>query len=208
MEMRLGHRRLSSRWSRPVLGWSLLGLVMVLPAVLVAWQSGGLAAGLLDWQPALAASEPWRAWSAAWVHLSRLHLEGCLAAAALVVLLGVALPAAPRTATAWALSWPLTHLSLVLQPELQHYAGMSGVLHAGVAVMVVQMLKMPSPWHRALGGILGLGLIAKLVLEAPWAQAIVRTPEWDIPVAPLAHAAGAFWGAVWAWMLVRPQRPA
>lgn len=206
--MRLGGRTGTGWWRPPVVGWSLLGLLLMLPAVLVAWQGGGLASALLDWQPALAGSEPWRAWSAAWVHLSRLHLEGCLAAAVLVILLGVAVPAAPRAATAWALSWPLTHLSLALQPELQRYAGMSGVLHAGVAVMVVQMLKMRSVWHRALGVILGLGLITKLALEAPWAQALVTTPEWDIPVAPLAHAAGAFWGAVWAWVLVRVRPPA
>ena len=45
-------------------------------------------AAALDWQPALASSEPWRAWSAAIVHYSALHLAANLAGIALVAALG------------------------------------------------------------------------------------------------------------------------
>ena len=48
----------------------------------------GLRSDALDWQPGLALREPWRAWSAAMVHLSALHLAANLAGAALVGALG------------------------------------------------------------------------------------------------------------------------
>ena len=38
-------------------------------------------------------------------------------------------------ALAWLVSWPLLHLALLMQPALAHYGGLSGVLHAGVAVV-------------------------------------------------------------------------
>ena len=40
--------------------------------------------GLLDWQPGAAAAEPWRAWSAAFVHGSAAHLAVTLAGAMVV----------------------------------------------------------------------------------------------------------------------------
>ena len=193
-------------WFTPsVWAWCTVAALLIGPALLVA-RAGGPASDLLAWQPELGLSQPWRAWSAAWVHLSPLHLWGCIAAAVLTALLGVAVPAAPRSALAWALAWPLTQFTLLMQPELPRYAGMSGVVHGGVAIMIVQLLRMPSGWHRALGATLAVGIVTKLLLETPWAGPLLHAPEWDIAVAPMSHVAGTVWGAVLGVLVLRRVR--
>ena len=148
----------------------------------------------LNWQPALAAAEPWRAITAAWVHLSPLHLAGNLAATAVVALLGRAAGCGRRAALAWALAWPLTQLGLLVQPALTAYGGLSGVLHAAVAVVAWQLLRGERGLRRAVGGAMAAGLLVKLGLEAPWQGPLHQVVGWDFPVAPAAHASGALAG--------------
>lgn len=151
-------------------------------------------AAWLDWQPALAATEPWRAVTAALVHWSPLHLGANLAGAAVVAAFGRAAALPPRATLAWALAWPITQLALLAQPALAHYGGLSGVLHAGVAVAAVHLLARPGR-ARAIGAAVLAGLVAKLLWERPWAGPLAHPAGWDIAVAPLAHAAGAVAGA-------------
>jgi membrane associated rhomboid family serine protease len=54
----------------------------------------------LDWQPGLAWSQPWRLWTAAFVHLSPLHLQANLFGCAVVAAFGI-VAVLPRHAT-WA----------------------------------------------------------------------------------------------------------
>lgn len=190
-------------WTAPVRHWVALALLLMLPALGLALWAGPDTLAALNWNRARLVAEPWRLWTAAWVHLSAFHLAGTLAAGALVALLGLAVPAGPRATLAWALAWPLSHLSLLAWPALQHYAGLSGVLHAGVAIMVVQLFRAPRHSHRWLAWTLGLGLLAKLLFETPWRAAVMMEPGWDIPVVPAAHLTGALWGAVLGWMLGR-----
>lgn len=157
----------------------------------------------LDWQPARWPAEPWRAFSAALVHWSLFHLLANLLGAAVVAALGLA-ARLPRAATlAWAAAWPLTHLGLLLQPALAHYGGLSGVLHAGVAVAALWLVVQAGGRRRVLGGAIGAGLVVKLLLEAPWgpplrpAQGLLQG-GWDIATAPLAHATGAAAGLLCA----------
>jgi hypothetical protein len=42
----------------------------------------------------------------------------------------------------------------------------------------------------------GAGLLAKLWLEQPWGPVLRDAADWDIAVAPLAHATGALAGAL------------
>src|SRR5204862_6322306 len=100
----------------------------------------GLSSLALDWQPARIWREPWRAWSAALVHLSVLHLAANLTGCALVGALGSVARVPRRSVTAWLVAWPLTQLALLARPDLTHYAGLSGVLHAGVAVVAVHLI--------------------------------------------------------------------
>jgi rhomboid family GlyGly-CTERM serine protease len=157
----------------------------------------GLPPAALDWQPTLASSEPWRAWSAAIVHLSALHLAANLAGVALVAALGFVARVPRRSVLAWFVAWPLTHLALLARPDLIHYAGLSGVLHAGVAVVAVHLIATARGLRRAIGLALLGGLALKVAGETPWAAEALRHPAgWDIAVAPFAHASGLVAGAL------------
>lgn len=154
----------------------------------------------LDWQPALADDEPWRLWSAAFVHWSNAHLLANLAGCAAVGAFGWAAGADRRAVLAWLLSWPLAHAALALQPALEHYGGLSGVLHAGVAVAAMGLLDQGGR-RRRIGFVVLAGLALKLALEQPWAQALVAAPGAGFAVAPLAHTTGALAGVLCALML-------
>jgi rhomboid family GlyGly-CTERM serine protease len=157
----------------------------------------GLSTPALDWQPALALRQPWRAWSAALVHLSPLHLVANLAGAALVGALGLVAQVPRRSVVAWLAAWPLTQLGLLARPELDHYAGLSGVLHAGVAVVAVHLIASAAGARRTIGLALLAALALKVGGEAPWGDEVLRHPEgWDIAVVPLAHASGLAAGAL------------
>jgi rhomboid family GlyGly-CTERM serine protease len=177
-----------------------LGLCLVL---------GGLAAvgwfaprALWDWQPGLAWSQPWRWFSAAGVHWSALHLGANALGLLMVALLGQRAGCQGRAALAWALAWPLGQLGLLLQPQVAHYGGLSGVLHAGVAVACCQLLASTRVAQRRIGALLAAGLIGKVLLEAPWRTALVQPAGWDIAVAPLAHASGVLAGGLLGGLLL------
>ena len=150
----------------------------------------------LDWQPALFDSQPWRAWTGAFVHYSGRHLLANFAGALGVAALGLAARVPLRCVIAWALAWPLVQLGLLLQPGLHHYGGLSGVLHAGVAVTSTHLLWGRSPTQRRIGLAMLAGLLVKLLSETPWAGAVSHPPGWDISVAPGAHVSGVLvgWG--------------
>jgi rhomboid family GlyGly-CTERM serine protease len=158
----------------------------------------------LDWQPALAAGEPWRWWSAAFVHWSAWHLATNLLAAAVVTAWGIVARAPLAAALAWFAAWPLTHLVLLTQPDLQHYGGLSGVLHAGVAVVSMWLLWRGRGAARWIGGAVLAGLALKIVMEAPWQGTLQPDALTGVPMAPLAHlggaVAGVLLGALAAWL--------
>ncbi len=170
--------------------WVGLCVVAALGAVLAQ----AVDPALLRWQPALAWAQPWRLLTAAFVHLSSLHLAANLAGTVVVAVLGAAAGCHRRAALAWALAWPLTQLGLLAQPTLLAYGGLSGVLHAAVAVATWQLLRGDPGRRRVIGAALALGLVTKLALEAPWQGPLRQLPGWDIAIAPAAHASGALAG--------------
>ncbi len=182
--------------------WAAAGALLAAGAVLGWW----LPSPWLDWQPGLALAQPWRLWTAAFVHWSPGHLGGNLVATALVVAFGISAAVPPRTVLAWALAWPLTHLGLLLQPTLLHYGGLSGVLHAGVAVVLVHLLRDARGRARAIGVLVTAGVLAKLLLEAPWGPPLRQLPGWDVAIAPLVHCTGAAAGALAMLLLPRQSR--
>lgn len=172
---------------------------------LLAWSASPSLQHPLAWQPELAAIEPWRAFTAAWVHWSPRHLLGNLAGCAVLAGLGVMARLDARHALAWALAWPLTQWGLLLQPELARFGGLSGVLHAGVAVVALALLLERRGRECWIGAAIALGLVLKLWTEQPLSGPPLRQWEgWDIAIAPLSHLTGAVAGtacAVLLWVL-------
>ena len=149
----------------------------------------------LDWQPSLALQAPWRAWTAAWVHYSAMHLVANLVGCLLVAWFGVAARVPARTVVAWFVAWPLTQAGLLLRPDLLHYGGLSGVLHAGAAAAATHLVVAARGTRRFIGiGVLS-GVAIKVLMETPWGEALRHPAGWDIAVAPFAHVCGLVAGA-------------
>lgn len=191
-----------NRW-RAAGAWVAVALALALGTLVLHGQAG-LA---WRWQAELAWAQPWRWITAAWVHGSALHETANLAGCALVAAWGVAARCRARAAAAWLLAWPLTHLALLAQPDLHFYGGLSGVLHAGVAVGAWQLIRTPAPRQggapvpRWVGLAVMAGLVIKVLLESPWAGPTRQVPGWDIAIAPLAHASGVLAGSLAAAVL-------
>ena len=164
------------------------GSVVVWPADRARWW----------WQPELAFSQPWRAWSAVFVHFSSLHLMANLAGALLVGALGWAARMPARSSVAWAVAWPLTQFGLLIQPALRQYGGLSGVLHAGVVVVAVHLVFAGTRTQRRVGAATLLIVLLKVLSETPWAGPLSHPTGWDIAVAPMAHASGLVAGVLTA----------
>jgi rhomboid family GlyGly-CTERM serine protease len=153
-------------------------------------------AALWDWQPAVATTQPWRWWTAAFVHWSPLHLTANLVGLAVVAALG-RVAAVPAVVTlAWLASWPLLHLSLWFKPELAHYGGLSGVLHGGVMAAAMYVVWAERGRRRQIAWAIIAGLTTKLLLEEPWSNTVANHSTLDIAVAPIAHFSGVAWAAV------------
>ena len=174
--------------------WLVLTAVLMLGSAL-AWPADRAA---WTWQPELAFAEPWRAWTAVFVHYSGLHLAANLAGAALVGALGWAARAPLRSVVAWAAAWPLTQIGLLVQPALLQYGGLSGVLHAGVVVVSIHLIFEGTRTQRRVGGATLLIVLLKVLSETPWAGPLRHPAGWDIAVAPMAHASGLVAGVMTA----------
>lgn len=164
---------------------------------------------LLDWQPALALAQPWRALSAAFVHWTPLHLAANLAGCAVLAMLGWRARLGGREALAGLAALPLAQLGLLLRPELAHYAGLSGALHGLTAVAALALLAGAGrgPRERLVGAAIVAGLVAKLVLERPLGPVLQTGAGWDFAVAPFAHLSGTLAGALaWALTIARFHR--
>lgn len=179
--------------------WGLACAAMAAAAVVV-WMGGPAWASWLDWQSEAAWGQPWRWWTAAWVHLSGPHLLANVAGCVALAYWARAANTPAAWLWAWMGAWPLTHLSLLGVPQLLHYGGLSGVLHAGVAVVTLQAVLQGQGRTRGVAAMVGLGLCGKVFWERPWVEPITQLAPWDFPVAVVAHATGAFWGVVCAWV--------
>jgi rhomboid family GlyGly-CTERM serine protease len=201
-------RHRSDLWHQPGPVWCALCAALALLSVLLAGLVGlgALKAQWLDWQPQLALAQPWRAFTAALLHWSPMHLWANIGSLFIVAALGW-VAEVPRALTGAALAaWPLTQLGLLLQPELQHYAGLSGWLYAAIGVVIVHLV-----WNRAgtprwIGIGIGIALGIKLAAEQAWMQPLQVMAGWDIAIAPAAHASGTAMGVMLAALITAAHR--
>lgn len=142
---------------------------------------------------------PLSLWTCAWLHANTRHLMANLGGLALLMSLGWILKLPPRTALAWLLAWPITHLALLLDPRLDTYYGLSGVLHAGLSIIATSLITQAHPDRSAKGTVLYgwallLGMLAKCWLENPDWQALLPRPGLGMNAAPMSHWAGTLVG--------------
>ena len=179
--------------------WTSVALALGLPAL------PGLLPG--HWPPdtwALHPSaglhqKPLSLWTCAWLHANTRHLMANLGGLALILSMGWILKLPPRAALAWLLAWPITHLALLLDPRLDTYYGLSGVLHAGLSIIATSLITQANPDRAAKGTALYgwallLGMLAKCWLENPDWQALLPRPGLDMHAAPMSHWAGTLVG--------------
>lgn len=179
---------------RPGAAWCAVALLLLAGTLISLALS---VTRLLEWQPEQAAQQPWRWWSAAFVHYSSLHWVGNLTGLSLTAAFGWVSRVPPRAALAWFLAWPFTHLAFLWAvPELKHYGGLSGVVHAGVAIVIAHLLITGTRGQRAVAATVLAGLLAKIVTETPWREAVQHHDGWDIGIAPMAHVTGVVSGVV------------
>ncbi|HET8870706.1 MAG TPA: hypothetical protein VFM48_09685 [Aquabacterium sp.] len=140
-------------------------------------------------------------WSTAWLHGSGPHLWRNLAGTALLGAMGWLISVRPTAGFAWLVAWPLTHVGMLWRPELSTYIGLSGVLHAGAAILALQQIMLPdsSDARRAArikqsGWILLTGLTFKVLMENPWGPVLILSSASAIKVAPWAHLSGLMAG--------------
>lgn len=174
--------------------WAWTALCLLLAVGCIAAWLAGRPLDLEWWREDWDASWTW--WTAALVHRSAAHGAANLLALGALALLGQTLRVPLHQALALLAAWPLSTLGLMLFPEIERYAGLSSVLHAAVAVLVVHcaFTRVLQGWS----GLLGAGLAAKLVAEAAWDQPLVFEHEWGFTVATAAHLTGALAGTACA----------
>lgn len=195
--------RLSS-WTWLVLIWALLST-----ALWLSQQAAGVLAqaplfALLDWQRGLWQTQPWRLWTAALVHWSGVHLLLNLLGCAALIAWGHAAALGRRHTLAWLVAWPLTTLLLAASPTLLRFGGLSGVLHAGVAIGGWALVWQSQGQRRVVGVLVLSGLALKLFFEEPllaqWlglGLKVLALPLAGAPgfaVASYAHFTGAMAG--------------
>ena len=193
------------------LAWLGVAAALALPASIGA---AGLAAGPVPWllHPDQGLQQPLsHLITCAWVHANTAHLLANLAGLVLLTLLAWQVRVTPATAALWLLSWPLTHMALLLDPRLHSYYGMSGVLHAGATLLALDIVQAGdkdnklSAIPRWMGWVLLLGIPLKCVLENPHLLPVIDRPDLGMQVAPLSHACG-FGVAAIIWLGTRISR--
>jgi rhomboid family GlyGly-CTERM serine protease len=154
--------------------------------------AGSAASPLLVWDAGAWLTRPWSAWTAALVHLSGTHLLANALALAALAVLGRALRAGPAAALALLAAWPLTTLGLLAWPQVSGYAGLSGLIHAAVAVLWAHAAVRREGWP--LSYLLFVALLFKLVVEHAWTTPVAFDPAWGFNVVYAAHLSGAVAG--------------
>jgi hypothetical protein len=188
--------------------WLLLCALHGVASMLLWWAGEGLVQ-TMTWRADGWLSQPWTLWTSAWVHLSTPQLiVNQIALGALTAFAWVIRPTLACT-IAWFLAWPLTQASLMWWPQIGYAVGLSGPLHAGVMVLAMQLMlrRIAIPKAQRWGGLLALGVLAKLAIEQGWRFPVVWDSGNNMSVVQAAHLAGAIWGlalsALMGWISLR-----
>ena len=177
------------------IAWLLLCMLHGVASMLVWWGQAS-AVDLLTWRADDWTVRPWTLWTSAWVQVNTPQLiANQIALGALTAFAWVIRPGRV-SALAWWACWPLTQAAMALWPQIGYSAGLSGLLHAGAAVLAMQLLwrRTAVPKARRWGGLLLLALVGKMLLEQGWAYPVVWSESNGTSVVQAAHLVGTAWG--------------
>ena len=153
----------------------------------------GQAASLLQWDAMQWPQRPWTLWTASLVHLSGGHLLANLLALGALAVLGWSLRAGKAAAVALLVAWPLSTLALLAWPQVQQYSGLSGLIHAALAVLWAHAAVQRKAWPLSFVLLAGMGL--KLLTEHAWSVPVAFDIGWGFNVVYAAHLGGTLAGA-------------
>jgi rhomboid family GlyGly-CTERM serine protease len=181
-----------------------IGLTLVALAVMAAELF--LPGGALEYRSELLATEPWRLFTAHFVHLTFLH--AALNAVALL-LIGRLFADRLRPGELFGLLGVapvlISTLFWLLMPRLEWYRGLSGVLHALFFAGCVVWIATTVGRARWLPVAALVGGAIKVLVEQPWDSSFPVHPALRIAVVPQAHLLGAIVGTA-AGLLLRLRR--
>jgi rhomboid family GlyGly-CTERM serine protease len=146
----------------------------------------------LHWRADRWLSQPWTLWTASIVHLSNTHLTLNLLALLCLAIMGSQTGCGRDEVVALLLAWPLSTWALLIWPQLQFYAGFSGLNHA-LALMIAAHAAMA--WivrqeFSVIACLLGLLLLAKMLWERPWSEPLRADASFSFSVVQAAHLTG------------------
>jgi len=164
--------------------------------LLVIWVSSQYLGGPALWdysRSAITDGQVWRVLSGHFVHLNTTHLlMNSLGLLGIVAVWGTALNGARPLWLSMSIGLGISVSLWLGEPQLQHYAGASGVLHGLFAAGIILARDLDLRFRLFAGA----ALIAKLIAETQF-----NTGSAELIGAPVIHAAhqwGALWGAVLA----------
>ena len=140
-------------------------------------------------------SQVWRLWTGQWVHLGAMHLLLNLLALACLPLVLVNTRAKTLLLLILLISPVLSLCLYFTQPNLQYYAGLSGVLHGLYMAFALQQLR--NVHERPIALLVLLGLVAKIAYEQ-WRGDSQTAALIGYPVIIDAHLYGAILGLLLA----------
>jgi rhomboid family GlyGly-CTERM serine protease len=146
----------------------------------------------LRWRADLWLAQPWTLWTASLVHLSSTHLMLNLLALLCLAIIGWHTGCGRDEVMALLLAWPLSTGALLIWPQVQFYAGFSGLNHA-LALMITAHAAVA--WiarqvFSVIACLLALLLLAKMLWERPWSEPLRADAGFSFSVVQAAHLTG------------------
>lgn len=170
----------------------------VVAAAIVAWAVPALGELLILDRAHVLGGEWWRVVTGSLVHYSASHLASDVLAFGVA---GALLERRSRAAmAALTVASPLSVGAAVLlfQPQLDRYAGLSGMAYAAIVALALAGLREVGTM-RMLSGAALVGCVAKLAWEMSSHRMLLVDAPAGVVTVPVAHVAGALAALVVAW---------
>jgi rhomboid family GlyGly-CTERM serine protease len=146
----------------------------------------------LHWRADRWLAQPWTLWTASLVHLSGTHLMLNLLALLCLAIIGSQTGCSHDEVTAVLLAWPLSTGALLIWPQVQFYAGFSGLNHALALMITAHAAKtwITQQDFSVIAFLLGLLLLAKMLWERSWSEPLRADASFSFSVVQAAHLTG------------------